>query len=112
MDALALIAEAQRRQKKAEADRDHWKAVAASKSKRCKSLVALIRQRPPDITALGGELAWDDACRVVDHVIIAFCDPFSGWDNTDSYHDMTHENAKDTLAAFLVSAVKKAVGKG
>lgn len=111
MDALELIAEAQSRQRQAERDRDHWKAMAESKGRRCKLLVAMMRLRALPVPVLDAErnAHWKQLMHVLDEIVPVFADPYARYpEDGDEYASLTHERAKDMLAYRLQSLIKAA----
>lgn len=113
-DALDLIAEAQARQRKAEANRDYWKAMAESKNRRCKHLVAMMRLRPLDVPKMhdGGIADWDQLMHVVEGVVQVFADPYARYpDDEDEYASLTHDKAKDMLVFRLQQMIEAAVAR-
>lgn len=108
-DALALIAEAQSRQRKAEMDRDHWREVAQAKTRRCKRLVAMLRSRPLPVPSVDqdGYVDQMQLLRIIDDVVPVFADPYAALSEDDD--DLTHSSAKHLLALWLGQMIEAAV---
>lgn len=113
-DPLDLIAEAQKRQRDAERDRDHWKGRWKHERARCRAVIDLLKLRPmppPDIDE-EGFADWDKLERAVREMAKVIRDPYALFDDEDEPTHVTHDQAIERMTyrlhAMIQDAVKKA----
>lgn len=121
-DPLDLIAEARRRQEKAESNCSYWRENAEHQRKRCRLLIDMMRRRPLDTPTMhpGGIADWNQLERMVDDFAKVISDPYALHpDDDDEFAGPTHETAKMIMAHRIqdmigraVAAIEKEGGKG
>lgn len=114
-DPLDLIAEAQRRQKDAERQRDNWKRRWQHERRRCRAVIDLLKLRPlpaPDLDE-EGFADWQRLEMTVRMMAEVIRDPHAAFDADEGEPThLTHAGAIERMTyrlhAMIQDAVKKA----
>jgi hypothetical protein len=108
-EALALIAEAQKRQANAERTAEYWKGRASRERQRCRITIEAAKRRPIEPPTLyGGLPEWKWTEKLVSDFVTCIQDPHAAFDSDDRC-EMTHVQAEAMIAYRIEDAIKAAL---